>query len=587
MSFLIRPAVKDHVSVPYVITGNTGCTVSFSSFEVYLNISSEYDSEDDVPISSLRSQNQILLEEEELDAQVRDSFYTGKDGSKWFKNPPSRQVRTRSENIIRQTPGVSAEARLAQSELECWSLFCPENMISIILTHTNLQIRERNASRENLPHFMIELEMSELKAFIGLLYIAGFYRSGRQNTADLWASDGTGVEIFRLTMSRQRCHFIQSCLRFDDKSTREERKLLDNLAPIREIFELFVENCKKSYVLGEYVTIDEMLLAFRGRCKFRQYIPTKPAKYGIKVLAMVDAQNFYIFNLEIYAGKQPEGPFSVNNKPFDVVNRLVLPISKTGRNVTFDNWFTSYELVSHLLNEHKLTSVGTVRKNKRVLPNKFLKTSDRDADVYSSKFGFQKDITLVSYIPKKKKVVLLISSLHHDADIDETTGERKKPEITTFYNSTKGGVDVVDELSATYDVSRNSKKWPLTVFYAILNMAGINANIVFKCNTNSTQKHRNFIKTLGRMMVAEHMSARKEIPQLSSQLRKRMREFGGESAQETPVRVPGVRKRCQVCPYARHRKTSNVCEDCHKYICPEHTVSFCQECAAITDNNIE
>ncbi|CAG5035082.1 unnamed protein product [Parnassius apollo] len=51
------------------------------------NISSEYDSEDDLPISSLRSQNQILLEEEKLDAQVRDSFYTGKDGSKWFKNP--------------------------------------------------------------------------------------------------------------------------------------------------------------------------------------------------------------------------------------------------------------------------------------------------------------------------------------------------------------------------------------------------------------------------------------------------------------------------------------------------------------------
>ncbi|GBP30200.1 hypothetical protein EVAR_94508_1 [Eumeta japonica] len=31
------------------------------------------------------------------------------------------------------------------------------------------------------------------------------------------------------------------------------------------------------------ITLDEQLLAFRGRCAFRQYIPNKPAKYGIKV----------------------------------------------------------------------------------------------------------------------------------------------------------------------------------------------------------------------------------------------------------------------------------------------------------------
>lgn len=541
------------------------------------------DGEDNVPLSELQHQNPHMSEGEESDGQVTNSYYIGKDGTKWSKNPPYQQVRTRSENIIRQTPGVSPAARSAQSELECWSVFCPETILSVMLNHTNSQIRERNSACEAIPHFRKEMDMSELKAFIGLLYIAGFYRSSRQNTIDLWASDGTGVEIFRLTMSRQRFHFIQSCLRFDDKSTRNERKLFDNLAPIRQVFEIFVENCRKAYILDAYVTIDEMLLAFRGRCQFRQYIPSKPAKYGIKILALVDAKSFYIFNLEIYAGKQPEGPFFVSNKPFDVVNRLVLPISKTGRNVTFDNWFTSYELISHLLNEHKLTSVGTVRKNKRQLPTSFINT--RGAAIFSSKFGFQKDITLVSHIPKKNKVVILMSSLHHNAEIDESTGEKKKPEINTFYNTTKGGVDVADELSATYDVSRNSKKWPLTVFYAMLNMAGINAYIIHRSNTQTIQKRRHFIKTLGRLLVTEHLQGRKETPQLPRQLRKRIREFIGEPEQEAPVRVPGVRKRCQVCPYARHRKTANVCEDCHKYICPEHTISFCQDCAAITDNN--
>ncbi|CAG9575520.1 unnamed protein product [Danaus chrysippus] len=122
-------------------------------------------------------------------------------------------------------------------------------------------------------------------------------------------------------------------------------------------------------------------------------------------------------------------------------------------------------------------------------------------------------------------------------------------------------------------------------FYAMLNMAGINAYIIHRSNTQTNQKRRHFIKALGRLLVTEHLKRRKETVQLPRQLRKRIREFIGEPEQEAPIRVPGVRKRCQVCPYARHRKTANVCEDCHKYICPEHTISFCRDCATITDNN--
>ena len=34
--------------------------------------------------------------------------------------------------------------------------------------------------------------------------------------------------------------------------------------------------------------------------------------------------------------------------------------------------------------------------------------------------------------------------MHHDDKIDQDSEDNKKPEIITFYNSTKGGVDVVD-----------------------------------------------------------------------------------------------------------------------------------------------
>lgn len=164
-------------------------------------------------------------------------------------------------------------------------------------------------------------------------------------------------------MSIKRFKFITRCLRFDDKITREERKKTDRLAAIREIFTIFVANCQKCYTLGENVTIDEKLEGFRGRCIFKQYIPNKPNKYGIKIYALVDAQVFYLYNLEIYAGLQPDGLYRMSNKPEDVVMRLVEPIINTGRNVTADNWFSSIPLLEKL-QEKKLSYVGTLKKIK-------------------------------------------------------------------------------------------------------------------------------------------------------------------------------------------------------------------------------
>jgi len=117
--------------------------------------------------------------------------------------------------------------------------------------------------------------------------------------------DGTGVDIFWATMSLQRFRFLIHCIRFDNLNTRIERKVTDKFAHFREVFNLFINNCKQNYSIGEFGTIDETLVAFRGRCPFKMYIPSKPAKYGIKVFSLVDAKMSYTYNLEVYAGKQP------------------------------------------------------------------------------------------------------------------------------------------------------------------------------------------------------------------------------------------------------------------------------------------
>ena len=73
-----------------------------------------------------------------------------------------------------------------------------------------------------------------------------------------------------------------------------------------------------------------------------------------------------------------------------------------------------------------------MRKNKKEIPNNFL--PERKKNVFSSIFGFNKKKTLVSYVPKVNKAVILLSTEHHDKKITENDC---KPEIIIFYNKTK------------------------------------------------------------------------------------------------------------------------------------------------------
>ena len=225
-----------------------------------------------------------------------------------------------------------------------------DDILQEIVLRTNEKIRKNAASYSEKNKYKVkDTTIQELSAFFGLLYLAGFYRSGRQNLDDLWATYDTGVMKFRKTMPLYRFRFLLASLRFDDSQTRPERQKFDKLAAIRTIFDQFTSQCKIVYSPSEYLTIDEQLQSFRGRCLFRQYIPNKPSKYGIKIFALVDAKCFYTVNEEVYVGSQPAGPFKQSNSSEEIVIRLIEPISKTGRNITFDNWFTSYPLMARLL----------------------------------------------------------------------------------------------------------------------------------------------------------------------------------------------------------------------------------------------
>ena len=68
--------------------------------------------------------------------------------------------------------------------------------------------------------------------------------------------------------------------------------------------------------------------------------------------------------------------------------------------------------------------------------------------------------------------------------------EKKKQE---FYNKTKCGVDVADQMARQNSVKAETRRWPVTIFYNILDLAGINAFVLYKKRTGDKVLRRDFL----------------------------------------------------------------------------------------------
>lgn len=534
--------------------------------------SDDHESEDEIVADEITAESESSDSDDQPLETLRHKVLYGKNGHKWYYEPfHPRNSRTSRSNIVLHLPGPKQNARGKRTKLETWELFFDEAMLDLVVVHTNEEIC-RNATNFQNQRYISETNKTEILALFGLLYLRGVLKENHTDIEELW-SKKYGPPIFRATMTKNRFSFLIRCLRFDDKNTRVERKKKDKFAAVRNLWEKFVENCRKNYTPSEYVTVDEQLLSFRGRCPFKMYIPNKPDKYGIKIVMLCDAKTFYMLNAIPYIGKEER----TSNLPIPTqyVLKLTEPIQDTNRNVTMDNWFTSVPLAVELL-KHGLTMVGTLRKNKPEIPPEFLKKNKDNFP--STMFGFDNTKTIVSHFPKKNRIVLFLSTMHKDKAIEENS---QKPEVNLLYNATKGGVDTFDQLCHSKSVAGKTRRWPLRVVYGILDSVAINAFVIYKANNcNNTEPRKKFLKDLGEKLTEGQLRKRLEVKNLPHTLRLSIMEIVGLEP-ETTVQQPSAtssNKRCAICPRARDRKGRNNCIKCQRPLCAEHSLNICQYC---------
>lgn len=172
-----------------------------------------------------------------------------------------------------------------------------------------------------------------------------------------------------------------------------------------------------------------------------------------------------------------------------------------------------------------------------------------------------------------------MSSMHHEVCDDPNSN---KPEIITLYNHTKGGVDSLDQKIANYSSSRGTRRWPMAIFFTIVDVAaGVNSFVIHQFYKNTTKMTRmDYMKELASSLVKNHMLARlrRSIPREMSMSIRRILKLPMEEQVQPAQQTLAKRKTCDFCPPKLKRQTRFPCQKCGKAICLECARKVCINC---------
>ena len=218
-----------------------------------------------------------------------------------------------------------------------------------------------------------------------------------------------------------------------------------------------------------------------------------------------------------------------------------------------DRYFSSHELFVLLL-ERNLTATGTIQSNRRDVP--FILKTARGRERFSSKFLWDHNnrVVMTSYVPRRGKNVLLMSSSHTSEEI--SSREDKKPVIIMDYNLGKGGVDVMDSRIEDYSCKRKTSRYPLIFLFNMLDIALLNSFLLMEM-TSYSKDRRSFIKAVADQLAKENNLSRFENPSIRAQLQEKFANYGQVQPNWPSVRpLPVLNPR--KCQFIKCRKSTRL-----------------------------
>ena len=145
--------------------------------------------------------------------------------------------------------------------------------------------------------------------------------------------------------------------------------------------------------------------------------------------------------------------------------------------------------------------------------------------------------------------------------------EKKKPERIEFYNKTKCGVDVADQMTRLFLVKAGTRRWPVAVFYNILDLAGINAVVLYKKRTGDQISTGDFLFKLAIELCEDYFAKR------SSSNVTITRPHSISTLTALKKAKAEKREQCQIAANCTRNKTSKLCFKCNETVCGKCTAT--------------
>ena len=210
----------------------------------------------------------------------------------------------------------------------------------------------------------VPVTINKMKKFLGLLLLTGIVQ--KPSLKMYWLTEQLlSTPVFSKIMERNNFLLILKFLHFnnnDDPAFDPNDEDRDRLRKIRPFLDLSCEHL--SYQPRKSLSVDESLVLFKGRLKFKQYIKSKRSSFGIKLYKLATSHGITL-DLLMYSGKEMLGEDDPNSD-MPATERIpsVLMESFLGKGHVLytDNFYTNPALVSHFL-KNKTHLCGTIRSN--------------------------------------------------------------------------------------------------------------------------------------------------------------------------------------------------------------------------------
>ena len=339
------------------------------------------------------------------------------------------------------------------SPMTFYNLFLDDDIITMMVTETNRYAARtaetKQVKAQSRMRVWSDTNPTEMRQFCGLLLWMGLVR---MPTIDCYwrKSSLYRNNIAANTMTRNRFQLMLANWHFADN----EEAAGDRTHKVNALMKALIAKFSDARNPAEDIVIDETMVAFRGRLYFRQYLPGKAHKYGVKIFKLCDKTG-YTYNMTIYKGKN-DRTFSM---PTEIVLNLSQPYLNNGRTLVTDNFYTSVELANKLL-QSRTHLVGTVRSNRRSLPRAVTAAHLKKGEVIARQNN--DGVHVLKW--RDRRDVMVLSTKHGGNLVNTGKKNRKqeiieKPEAVLFYNSIKQGIDVSDQMSSYHSPLRKSIRW--------------------------------------------------------------------------------------------------------------------------------